>query len=151
MAPATVHASCVAFGPVGGVLIEGPSGSGKSSLALQLIAAGAELVADDRTVLIASEGALFARAPRPLAGLIEARGLGLLRLVVRRLARVRLVIDLSDPSAARRMPELERTVRLGCDLPGLRVRPGAGFALALARAMKGARFPNGEPLRVAPA
>jgi len=141
--PAIVHASTVAFGPDRGVLIEGPSGSGKSSLALRLIAEGAALVADDRTVLFAAGGDLFARAPRPIAGLIEARGLGLLRLAGRRLARIRLVIRLVEAESAARMPDPVRDTRLGCEIDILRVHPGGAFALALARALQDAKDVGG--------
>jgi len=136
---AIVHASAVAFGPDRGVLIEGPSGSGKSTLALRLIATGALLVSDDRTVLFAAGGSLFARAPRPIAGLIESRGLGILRQTVRRLARIRLVIQLVAADAAARLPEPLRTTRLGCELALLRAHPGPAFALALARAIQSAK------------
>jgi HPr kinase/phosphorylase len=58
-----LHASTVAFGRDGGILILGPSGAGKSTLALRLIAAGAQLVADDRTIVMAARGG-FSRARR---------------------------------------------------------------------------------------
>lgn len=142
-----VHATAVAFGPDRGVLIEGPSGSGKSGLALALVAAGAELVADDRAVLFAAGGVLFARAPRAIRGLIEARGLGLLRLPSRALARIGLIValDPSDPvpAARARLPEAEAAARLGCTVPRLRGPAGPagaaavpGFALALALALR---------------
>jgi HPr kinase/phosphorylase len=136
---AVVHASAVSFGPERGVLIEGPSGSGKSGLALGLIAAGAQLVADDRTVLFATDGKLFARPPRPIAGLVEARGLGILRLTACRLARIRLVIQLVAADTAARLPEPAHTTRLGCDVFLLRADPGAAFAQALARAIQSAK------------
>lgn len=79
-----VHASCVSVpraddGP-SGVLILGPSGAGKSDLALRLMARGARLVADDRTRLRRDGDRIRASAPDRLAGLIEARGVGLLRV-----------------------------------------------------------------------
>lgn len=69
----TLHASCVAIGGRG-VLISGPSGSGKSDLALRLIDRGATLVSDDYTVV--REG--LASAPATIAGKIEVRGIGIL-------------------------------------------------------------------------
>src|SRR3954468_23707618 len=78
-----VHAGLIARrsgGPWRGVLIEGPSGSGKSDLALRALEAGFRLVADDRVVLWASEGRLFGRAPETLFGLIEVRGLDVIRV-----------------------------------------------------------------------
>ncbi|MBW7056853.1 HPr kinase/phosphatase C-terminal domain-containing protein [Paracoccus bogoriensis] len=72
-----LHASTVALNGRG-LIILGPSGSGKSSLALDLMAAGAVLVADDRTDLRVEEGRLVASAPAGVAGRIEARGIGIL-------------------------------------------------------------------------
>ena len=74
-----LHASAVALDPLRGVLIKGGSGAGKSTLALQLMALGAHLVADDRVDLSVETGHLVARAPASIAGRIEARGVGLLR------------------------------------------------------------------------
>ena len=73
-----LHASCVAVAGRG-LLIAGASGSGKSALALDLMAFGATLVADDRVCLQRAGAALLASAPPTIAGLIEARGIGLLR------------------------------------------------------------------------
>jgi serine kinase of HPr protein (carbohydrate metabolism regulator) len=75
-----------------GALIEGPSGCGKSDLALRALAHGLRLVADDRVEVWASAGRLFGRAPEPLAGLLEARGLGVLALTPLPLAEVALVV-----------------------------------------------------------
>ena len=73
----TLHASCVAWGQTA-VLITGAAGSGKSSLALALMAYGCRLIADDGTQLTLEQGRLIAGCPPALRGLIEARGLGLL-------------------------------------------------------------------------
>ena len=62
-----------------GLLITGPSGSGKSALALQLMALGARLVADDQVLIQRRGDRLFATGPDATRGLIEARGIGLLR------------------------------------------------------------------------
>lgn len=120
-APPNLHASCVAFGAQAGVLIMGPSGAGKSSLALALIEGGAQLVADDQTLVTRIGDALFARAPRTIAGLIEIRGYGLMRLAPCRLARVRLVIDLSQRQT-HRLPPPETCTLADVILP--RLRPG---------------------------
>jgi len=111
-----LHASTVAFGPNAGILITGPSGAGKSALALALINMGAQLVADDQTLVTRVGPAVFARAPHSIAGLIEARGFGLIRLAPRRLARLRLVIDLSHPEE-RRLPPPETCSIAGVTLP----------------------------------
>jgi HPr kinase/phosphorylase len=74
-----LHASCVEVSGIGVVLL-GPSGCGKSDLALRLIDRGARLVADDCVAVERRAGRLIARAPDAIAGLIEVRGLGIMRL-----------------------------------------------------------------------
>ena len=68
-----LHATAVAIGGVA-VLIEGPSGSGKSDLALRLIDRGAVLISDDQTLLIRAGSRLLARPPQTIAGKLEVRG-----------------------------------------------------------------------------
>ena len=109
-----IHASCVAHGGKG-LLILGASGAGKSALALQMIALGAELVADDRTDLSLENGQLIARCPPPLQGVIEARGIGLLRLPYLRQIALTAVIDL-DQAETERMPPLRHREFLGHSL-----------------------------------
>ncbi|WP_333828632.1 HPr kinase/phosphorylase [Pararhodobacter sp.] len=128
--PPNLHASAVAFGPQSGILITGPSGSGKSTVALSLIGLGAQLVADDQTLITRDGPALFARAPRNIAGLIELRGFGLIRLIPRRLARIRLVIDLAQPEK-QRLPLPETCTIRGVTLPLRRPGPGPLFLAAI--------------------
>ena len=98
-----LHASCGA-GQGKGLLILGPSGAGKSALALELMALGADLVADDRTDLVAESGRVMASCPPVLSGLIEARGLGLLRVPSVLQAQVVLAVDLGRVETER-MPQ----------------------------------------------
>jgi HPr kinase/phosphorylase len=128
---ASVHASCVLVG-ARAVLIRGPSASGKSQLALELIQAAASgglrfarLVADDRVHLAAAGGRLLARPAKPLAGLIEVRGVGLLRLPYEPCAVVGLVVDLAATDGAR-LPDREKreVVIDGITLPRLPVAAG---------------------------
>ena len=88
-----IHASCVAIG-TRGVLLLGPSGAGKSDLALQLIDQGARLVADDRTILFLAKGALYAKAPASIKGLLEIRGLGIVKLPARAKVKIALAVRL---------------------------------------------------------
>jgi hypothetical protein len=74
--PQPIHACCVAIDGRG-VLIAGPSGSGKSDLTLRLIDAGAALVSDDYTIVSARKGLLHATPPDRIAGRIEVRGIGI--------------------------------------------------------------------------
>ncbi|WP_137678847.1 HPr kinase/phosphorylase [Aurantiacibacter suaedae] len=73
------NVSCVAI-EGRAVLIEGPPGAGKSSLALALIESGAGLIGDDGVTLEVRNGQLVASAPPNIAGLIEVRGVGLVTL-----------------------------------------------------------------------
>lgn len=107
-----LHAGCVAVDGRG-LLILGPSGAGKSALALRLITRGAMLVADDRTELHARDGRLVARCPAPIQGLIEARGLGLLRAPSLPEAPVVLAVDLGQTEDQRLPPRRGITI-MGC-------------------------------------
>ena len=113
---ATVHATCVAVAKRG-LLILGPSGSGKSALGLALMALGAKLVADDRTILTNKAGTLIAKCPPTIRGLIEARGLGLIHAETLASARITLVVDLGQ-SETDRLPPFRHTSLCGvtCDL-----------------------------------
>ncbi len=116
MTSLVLHASCVARNGRG-VLIRGSSGAGKSGLALQLLAFGADLVSDDRTEIWSEGPRLLARAPDTIQGLIEARGVGILRLSFLPIAEISLVIDL-DQTESERLPPRRRVNLLGidCDL-----------------------------------
>jgi HPr kinase/phosphorylase len=99
---ATVHATAVALNGRA-VLIRGASGSGKSALALHMIALGAGLIADDRTHLSVRDGTLTASAPATLPALIEARFIGLLPVPLHPAAPVLAVVDM-DRSTDERLP-----------------------------------------------
>jgi HPr kinase/phosphorylase len=105
-----LHATCVAVDGRG-LLILGPSGSGKSALALQLVSRGAALVADDRTRVERVEERLVASCPNPdLAGLIEARGVGVLRAPALAQASLALVADLGQTETDRLPPYRSVTI-----------------------------------------
>lgn len=97
-----LHASCVSVAGKG-LLILGRSGAGKSSLALQLMAFGAMLVADDRTEIWKEQGQIWAQCPIPLKGLIESRSIGLLASPALERVQIDLTVDL-DQSEAERLP-----------------------------------------------
>jgi HPr kinase/phosphorylase len=117
-----LHASCVAVDGHA-LLITGAAGAGKSSLALRMLALGARLVSDDRTLVWRDGDSLFARCPaQTIRGLIEARGVGLLRADPLDRAQVTLAVDL-DRDEDQRLPPRRVITILGCDLPlVLRVR-----------------------------
>src|SRR4051794_206683 len=106
---ATVHASAIVVGEKG-VLIRGGSGSGKSSLVLAMLTRDlvpTRLIADDRVVLTAENGRLQASVPDKLAGLLEVRGLGLLRRPFVSPAQISLVVDLLPVAQCPRLPDGE--------------------------------------------
>ncbi|WP_346764196.1 HPr kinase/phosphorylase [Caulobacter sp. SLTY] len=119
-----LHAGLVARRVKGrwlGALIEGPSGIGKSDLALRCLEAGATLVADDRVLAWTDQGRLWGRAPDPLAGLMEVRGVGIVRRPALASCPIALIIDCQPRAAAvERMPREAFAERLGVRLP---VRP----------------------------
>ena len=117
----TLHASCVVIGGRA-VLIEGPSGSGKSDLALRLIDRGAKLVSDDYTIVRRVQGKLVATAAPNIAGLIEVRGIGLVAMPFESDVPVSLIVTNVDQVA--RLPEsdLNRTIA-GVAVPVATVAP----------------------------
>ena len=127
---ATIHASAVLVG-ARAVLIRGPSGSGKSRLALGLIQAAergglpfARLVADDRAHVEASHGRLLVRSAPALAGLIEVRGLGIRRVAHEPLATVGLLVDLGLGETERLPDAGDNELVDGIRVPRLAVAAG---------------------------
>lgn len=125
----TIHASAALVGERA-VIIRGPSGSGKSKLALALLDAAksgllpyAKLVADDRIKISAAHGRLVVSAPETISGMIEVHGLGIRAADCERIALAGWIVDLSAKDAAR-MPELSSAEILGVTIPRLPV--GAG-------------------------
>jgi HPr kinase/phosphorylase len=104
------HGSCVDFDGKS-ILAIGPSGSGKSSLALALIGLGGTLVSDDQVVLSESENGVYVSTHAAIAGKIEARGIGILRCPHVDTSRLNLVADLST-APDDRMPA-RQTVKIG--------------------------------------
>jgi serine kinase of HPr protein (carbohydrate metabolism regulator) len=122
-----LHAGLIALrvrGAWRGVLIRGPSACGKSDLALRALDADFRLVADDRTLLFVSGGVLFGRAPGPLQGLIEIRGVGVVRKSALTLAPVALCVRCKNsPGEIERLPDPRAETFLGIATPALDLWP----------------------------
>jgi serine kinase of HPr protein (carbohydrate metabolism regulator) len=146
-APELVHGTCVALGRTA-ALLRGPSGSGKSDLALRFLFLARRgpaavnppaLVADDQVQLIVSGGHIAASAPEAIRGKLEVRGVGIIDVRCLPEAELALIVDLSDRDGVARLPERSATVRLlGVEVPLLRLFPWEAsapvkLALALAR------------------
>jgi len=116
MPPEQIHASCVAIGGKG-VLLFGPSGSGKSDLALRLIDEGAVLVGDDQVILRNDSNHLLASPAPNIHGMIEARAVGILHLPYLQDAAVALAVKLVPHAETERLPHPAFWSCLGLQVP----------------------------------
>lgn len=126
----SIHGGALAYAGAG-CLILGRSGSGKSRLMAEMMMLGARLVADDRVELSEQSGMLMAGAPKELSGIMELRGVGLIR-VVDSVPRhvIHLAIELSDDEPER-VPEPETMLLVGHDIPLLRVHATVSASVLL--------------------
>ena len=136
MSKKSIHGVCVEFDGKG-VLLLGPSGSGKSDLALRLIDGGARLVADDQVVLELEVGAtkpyIVASAPTEIHGLLEIRGIGIVAVETVQISRLSLVVQLVTPDLIERLPEGASWNYLGVEIPMIMLAPFEASAAAKLR------------------
>ena len=130
--PILVHATAIAIDGRA-VLLRGPSGAGKSDLALRLIDAGARLVADDQVEVRRAGGRVLVRAPAAIAGLMEVRGVGILRLEPLREAALAMCVDLVPSAEVERLPEIRCEDVLGLAVPSIALSPFEASAAAKLR------------------
>jgi serine kinase of HPr protein (carbohydrate metabolism regulator) len=145
-----VHGTCVALGRAA-ALIRGPSGSGKSDLALRFLFLARRgpaaldpptLVADDQVALERVGNRIIVKAPESIRGRIEIRGIGIVEVKSHPDAELALVVDLVPPAEVPRMPETDAVARvLNVDVPLIRLAPWEAsapikLAVALARARR---------------
>lgn len=126
-----LHGSAVRLGDKG-ILLLGKSGRGKSDLALQMIDQGAILVADDQISIRREGDRLIAKAPARLAGLLEVRGLGVVRQPYME-SPLDLVVDLDLDEEETRVPDPLSVSWHGLDLPKIRIQAKAASAVAKIR------------------
>jgi len=134
----TAHGSCVAIGERA-VLFIGASGSGKSANALDLIAKGARLVADDQVVLTKKANGILATCITGFEGQIEARGLGVLEVDHTSSANVVLIVDLDEMELHRLPPHRMKEI-LGEEIPLINGKDNWHLNAAIAALLRGARI-----------
>ncbi|MFP7569901.1 HPr kinase/phosphorylase [Marivita sp. S2033] len=142
-APLTLHASAVAVGPRA-VLITGKSGSGKSALALEMMVRGAVLVADDHVNLDIVQDRVLLHCPDTIAGMIEARGIGILHCEHVPAAELALVVDM-DQVETERMPPRRNITYLSKTFPLLHNVASQHFAAAIVQYLRGKGRVDVEP------
>jgi HPr kinase/phosphorylase len=133
----TLHASAVCVAGRG-LLIRGASGAGKSSLALAMLALGADLVADDRVVVSQMPDQLRLSAPPTILGMIEARGVGILSATTVADCPLAAIVDL-DVVETERLPPMREDRLLGRKIPLLHNFASPHFPAALMQYLKGGR------------
>jgi serine kinase of HPr protein (carbohydrate metabolism regulator) len=116
------HATAVAIEGEA-ILLRGPSGAGKSDLGLRLIDGGARLVADDQVLLRRGGERVLVRAPAAIAGMIEVRGVGIVRLEAVAEAPLALIVDLLPSGQIERLPEPRAEEALGIAVPLIALAP----------------------------
>ncbi len=131
-----IHATCIVLNNRG-ILLTGPSGSGKSDLALRMIfEKGAFLVADDRTNICNGEGRPTASCPESIKGLLEVRGIGIIKCPAVDTADIYLVAEMVETaSAIERLPSPESVIISGHPVKKIKLYPfelSAVHKLALA-------------------
>ena len=127
-----MHGTAIAIDG-GAVLLRGPSGAGKSDLGLRLIDAGARLIADDQSELFRIGATIAVRAPAAIAGLLEVRGLGIIRLDTAVDVPLLLIADLVAPEVLERLPERRSETILGLAVPVISLAPFEASAAAKLR------------------
>lgn len=120
----------------GAILLRGPSGSGKSDLALRLIDGGAQLVADDQTLLRRIDDRVLAQAPAAIAGLIEIRGIGVIKMDGADAVPLLLIADLVASRDVERMPMQGCETILGVAIARIALAPFEASAAAKVRLLR---------------
>ena len=106
-----------------GVLFRGPSGSGKSDLALRMINYGAQLVSDDQVCLTRRNDNIFMSSPPTIRNSMEVRGIGIVNTIAQKEAPLILVLNMSPNNAASRMPIWQLCTFLDIKVPAVEFAP----------------------------
>jgi serine kinase of HPr protein (carbohydrate metabolism regulator) len=134
--PHIIYATCVAIASQG-VLLLGKSGAGKSDLALRLIDRGASLVSDDQVCLQKKGNMIIANAPAAIKGLLEIRGIGILKFSRKSNIALQFVVELVERKNVERLPEPEFYQCLGIEIPKIKLYAfDASAAIKIETALK---------------
>lgn len=123
-----MHATSVALED-NGVLIEGPSGSGKSDLALRLIDSGATLISDDLTFCQKRTKKIFLFSTKNIYGLIEVRGMGIITVPYIENIELKIIVNLTQNNVER-LPRRKEKVLMGVRIPLIEINPKEASASA---------------------
>ncbi len=142
-----IHATAIVVGRTG-LLFLGPSGSGKSALAFSCLAAAkplgltASLVADDRVLIAEQNGSIIAKCPPSIAGLMEIRYTGIVRMPYISEAEMHFAVRPVDPETAERLPPKDEQIDITASarLPLIRLAATYANPLAIIMAKIGASF-----------
>ena len=131
-----IHATCINLEGLG-LLLRGPSGSGKSDLALRMMENNSQLIADDRVDLTLEEGVLVARAPSCLRGLLEVRGVGVIEVPYSNCIQILGIINLVENNKIQRLPVPRTELLLGVEIPSYQLDPWEISAIAKIQLVRG--------------
>ena len=124
-----VYATAVAYRGFG-ILIRGPSGSGKSDLALRLIDDGANLIADDQVIIESVREELYLSSPDTISGLIEVRGFGVIKIESVRDVKLGLIVDLDPSFKTQRSPKMKEELIKNIIVPVINMKAFESSVLA---------------------
>ena len=130
-----VHATCIGLEGIG-LLLRGPSGTGKSDLAFRMMEHNSKLIADDCVNLFLKNGVLMAQAPYSLRGLLEVRGVGIIEVPYENNICVFGVINLVDSNQVQRLPNHQMETLLGIEVPSYQLNPWEISAIAKVRLVR---------------
>ena len=123
-----IHGTSIALGE-NGLLITGESGSGKSDLALRLIDSGATLISDDQTICMKKETSIYLFSMEKIYGLIEIRGIGLMKVPYIENIKLSMIIHLVDKEIDR-LPKIRKKKLLGLNIPLIKIFSKEASAVA---------------------